>query len=91
LLEPNHIFQVVSSLVKASVPAVGLSPFPASTTSSRSLRILGVLDHVKVVLGAGLVPVIHGDAVLDDEQVLRVFARIVSSELILVCCRAVPS
>lgn len=73
--------EVVSRLVRASVPAVGLSPFPTATTASKKLVMPGAMAQVKRVLDAGLVPVVHGDAVLDDNQ----GSAIVSGDLILDC------
>lgn len=73
----NH--EVVSRLVKANVPAVGLSPFPTSSTESKHLRLPGSMAHAREVLDRGLVPVLHGDAVFDDVQ----GSAIVSGDLIL--------
>jgi isopentenyl phosphate kinase len=62
---------VVSRLVRASVPAVGVSLFPSVVTASRRLEVSlpGVLDEVAALLDRGFVPVLHGDAVLDLDQV----------------------
>lgn len=57
---------VVAALVDAGVPAVGVSPCPAWTTRQRQVATDGC-GGVAALLSAGLVPVLHGDAVLDEE------------------------
>ncbi|KAL4420026.1 hypothetical protein ABPG77_001276 [Micractinium sp. CCAP 211/92] len=57
---------VVSALLAAGVPAVGLSPCGAWSTRGRAVASDGCAS-VAGVLAAGLVPVLHGDAVLDAE------------------------
>mmetsp|Transcript_45875 Transcript_45875/g.92579 ORF Transcript_45875/g.92579 Transcript_45875/m.92579 type:complete len:303 (+) Transcript_45875:68-976(+) len=81
--------EVVSRLVRASVPAVGLSPFPTSATASKLLHAPGTMDQVKATLDAGLVPVVHGDAVFDAKQ----GSAIMSGDLILdyLCSTLKPS
>lgn len=58
---------VVQALIEAGVPAVGISPFPSWRTSAGALSS-DAMDGVERALHAGLVPVMHGDVVLDDEQ-----------------------
>ena len=62
---------VVSRLVAAGVPAVGLPAFPSWTTSGPG-QLAGSssapVGAAASALGAGLLPVLHGDAVLDDNQ-----------------------
>lgn len=70
---------VVKALVDHGVPAVGISPFPTWRTSSRSIHT-DALDAVERALRAGLVPVLHGDAVLDETQG---FAILSGDELVL--------
>ncbi|KAL4430841.1 hypothetical protein ABPG75_006097 [Micractinium tetrahymenae] len=60
----NHL--VVSALLAAGVPAAGLSPCGAWTTRQRRVASDGYAA-VAGLLAAGLVPVLHGDAVLDEE------------------------
>lgn len=57
---------VVAALLAAGVPAVGVSPFPTWTTRRRRVMADGC-DGVAALLAAGLVPVLHGDAVLDEQ------------------------
>lgn len=57
---------VVAALVAAGVPAVGVSPCPGWTTCQRQVATDGCTG-VAALLAAGLVPVLHGDAVLDQE------------------------
>ena len=62
----NH---VVRALVAAGVPAVGLPPFPATRLRRRKLQDFPpLLTPVAEALNRGLVPVLHGDAVYDDDQ-----------------------
>ncbi|KAG8459175.1 hypothetical protein KFE25_005686 [Diacronema lutheri] len=58
---------VVRALVDAGVPAVGISPFPSWRTRGGELSA-DALDCVQRALAAGLVPVLHGDVVLDERQ-----------------------
>lgn len=55
---------VVAALLAAGLPAVGLSPCGSWSCSNRVLAADGA-DAVAALLAAGLVPVLHGDAVLD--------------------------
>lgn len=65
---------VVSRLVDAGVPAVGLPAFPAWTTAGPGCLALGAgsafgpTSAAAAALAAGLLPVLHGDAVLDEVQ-----------------------
>jgi len=71
---------VVRALVNAGLPAVGVSP--CSLIRSRALAtspqdFAPLLAHVRSLLDRGFLPVLHGDAVLDDGKqwsILR-FAR----------------
>lgn len=58
---------VVQALIEAGVPAVGISPFPSWRTRGGELSA-DALACVERALRAGLVPVLHGDVVLDEEQ-----------------------
>ncbi len=57
---------VVATLLAAGVPAVGVSPCPTWATRRRQVATDGCAG-VAALLAAGLVPVLHGDAVLDEE------------------------
>ena len=67
---------VVSRLVDAGIPAVGLPAFPAWTTAGPGCLALGdgegsadgPTSAAAAALAAGLLPVLHGDAVLDEVQ-----------------------
>ena len=63
---------VVSSLVAAGLPAVSTSLFPTAVTRNGALVGDGggahLVQSVAATLQAGLVPVLHGDAVLDKEN-----------------------
>ncbi|MEW5301103.1 MAG: hypothetical protein WDW36_003983 [Sanguina aurantia] len=56
---------VVSSLIEAGLDACGMSPFPSWITTHRQVA-QGDLQPLSTCLCAGLVPVMHGDAVLDS-------------------------
>eukprot|EP00775_Hariotina_reticulata_P009902 gene9902-10059_t len=60
---------VVSALIDAGVPAVGLSPCGTWTTDNRQLHqedCAAGISAVNALLQAGFVPVLHGDCVLDS-------------------------
>eukprot|EP00929_Paragymnodinium_shiwhaense_P068314 TRINITY_DN3432_c0_g2_i1.p1 TRINITY_DN3432_c0_g2~~TRINITY_DN3432_c0_g2_i1.p1 ORF type:complete len:311 (-),score=73.54 TRINITY_DN3432_c0_g2_i1:385-1317(-) len=62
---------VVTALIDRGVPAVTISPFPFIGTVGKKLKdglSSGTVDAVQAMLDRGLVPVVHGDAVLDDAQ-----------------------
>ncbi|KAK9823957.1 hypothetical protein WJX72_006647 [[Myrmecia] bisecta] len=61
----NHL--VVSALAAEGIPAVALSPAGSWITANRQVVEDGVAA-VRSLLHAGLVPVLHGDCVLDDKQ-----------------------
>lgn len=62
----NH--HVVSALIAAGVPAVGLSPCGVWTTASRQPQQTGAgIAAVQAVLQQGMVPVLHGDCVMDTQ------------------------
>lgn len=70
---------VVSALVGAGVPAVSLSPCGLWTTRDRELPPPGAgpdagLAAVTSLLAAGLVPVLHGDVVLDSVRGVTVLS-----------------
>lgn len=58
---------VVDHLLSRNVPAVGCSPFPSWETKDKQV-CLWPLEPITSVLSSGLVPVLHGDCVLDREQ-----------------------
>ncbi|KAI3433647.1 hypothetical protein D9Q98_003456 [Chlorella vulgaris] len=78
---------VVSALLAAGVPAVGLSPCGTWTTSNRRLVADGC-GAAAALLAAGLVPVLHGDCVLDES----LGCTILSGDLIItrLCQRLRP-
>jgi len=58
---------VVSYLIKVGIPAVGVSPFGTWRTKTGQVVSNNVTEIQKMV-EHGLVPVLHGDVVLDDAQ-----------------------
>lgn len=64
---------VVDALVDAGVPAVAVSPLGGWKTSGAHVACENV-DCVRGLLAAGLVPVLHGDVVLDDRQGVAVLS-----------------
>jgi len=72
----NH--HVITALVKNGLPAVAISPCPFVLTESKKLRG-GTLsdDTAAAVVGLvkrGLVPVVHGDVVLDSAQSVAILS-----------------
>eukprot|EP00434_Breviolum_minutum_P024107 symbB.v1.2.021279.t1/scaffold1831.1/size99527/2 len=63
---------VTTALLKEGLPAVSISPCPFVGTEKKKLRggrLEGsMLQGTKGLLQRGFVPVVHGDAVLDDAQ-----------------------
>jgi isopentenyl phosphate kinase len=59
--------RIIDQLLKCGVPAVGLSPIGTWRTRGRSVIGSGA-QAVGELLRAGLVPVIHGDVVVDESQ-----------------------
>jgi isopentenyl phosphate kinase len=56
---------VVATLLRHGVPAVGISPLGSWVTKNREIVRDGT-SNIIALLAVGLVPVIHGDAVLDE-------------------------
>lgn len=81
----NHL--VVSALVAAGVPAVGLSPCGAWATSNRQPdQTSAGIAAVQALLHQGLVPVLHGDCVLDSQLGVTILSgdtiiRVLAEEL----------
>jgi isopentenyl phosphate kinase len=59
---------VVDALVGAGVAAVGVSPFPQWRTVAAAPAHTHLASDLADLLAVGLVPVLHGDAVLDSSQ-----------------------
>lgn len=63
----NHM--VVSALIDKGVPAMGVSPFPTTTTYGSGVAEKdGSISHVQRLLERGYVPVVHGDFVFDQKR-----------------------
>ncbi|KAJ0980216.1 hypothetical protein J5N97_008471 [Dioscorea zingiberensis] len=60
--------EIVRALAREGVPSVGLSPFASGWTTSRRNIASADVSHIDKALHAGFVPVLHGDAVLDNLQ-----------------------
>ncbi len=75
---------VVSALLACGLPACGLPPFPRWTTRAKKLVQDGV-PEVRDLLRAGLVPVLHGDAVFDSEQGSAILS---GDALVVALCQA---
>ena len=58
---------IVDALLDAGVPAFSLSPSSFMVTEARRITELDA-DKIRRYLGAGMVPVLYGDAVLDTQQ-----------------------
>jgi len=63
---------VISALVEEGLPAVAMSPCPFVGTSQKKLTggclPASAAEGCKGLINCGLVPVVHGDAVLDESQ-----------------------
>ncbi|XP_039139449.1 isopentenyl phosphate kinase isoform X2 [Dioscorea cayenensis subsp. rotundata] len=59
--------EIVRALARG-VPSVGVSPFASGWTTRRRNIASADASHIGEALHAGLVPVLHGDAVLDNLQ-----------------------
>ncbi|CAJ1449755.1 unnamed protein product [Effrenium voratum] len=63
---------VITALLKEGLPAVSMSPCPFVTTERKKLRggrlDTSALEGTRGLLQRGFVPVVHGDAVLDEAQ-----------------------
>ena len=63
---------VVGALCNAGVAAAALPPFPTFVTRGKGIvtkrSLEAGLTHIEELLDAGLTPVLHGDAVLDEVQ-----------------------
>lgn len=64
---------MVDAHVTRFLPVVSVSPFPTVVTRSinpNGSQIFqnGSLDSIQGVLQAGLIPILHGDVVLDKQQ-----------------------
>lgn len=58
---------VIEALIKRGLPAVGLSPFGIWEPTQHATEQKGLVNAVAAALSAGLLPVIHGDAILDSD------------------------
>ncbi|KAJ8760850.1 hypothetical protein K2173_021888 [Erythroxylum novogranatense] len=60
--------EIVRALAREGIPSIGMSPFSCGwSTSERNIASADVTAVAKAV-NSGFVPVIHGDAVLDEVQ-----------------------
>ncbi|KAG1670201.1 hypothetical protein FOA52_014977 [Chlamydomonas sp. UWO 241] len=57
---------VVAALVQQGLPAVGISPFSSGWRTSGRKVVADGCAAISAALSAGLLPVLHGDCVLDD-------------------------
>ncbi len=70
--------KILDSLIALDLPAAGLPPFAFLTSSSKVLDEINV-NPLRLMLAGGLLPVTHGDVIMD-----RVYGcRIVSGETVL--------
>lgn len=58
---------IVRALAREGIPTVGMSPFACGwSTCARNMSSAADLSPVTEAINAGLIPVLHGDAVLDE-------------------------
>ncbi|CAK7326149.1 unnamed protein product [Dovyalis caffra] len=60
--------EIVRALAREGIPSVGMSPFSCGWTTSERNMALADLSMVAQAIDSGFIPVLHGDAVLDDLQ-----------------------
>ncbi|KAL8518613.1 hypothetical protein ACS0TY_009820 [Phlomoides rotata] len=60
--------EIVRALAREGIPSIGMSPFSCGwSTCERNIAVADTSTVVKAI-DAGFVPVLHGDAVLDNSQ-----------------------
>lgn len=74
--------QVVDIHIAAGIPAVGISSYPSVVLDNKVIlnQPGGVLDSILNIAKHGMVPVIHGDAVMDT----RLECTILSGDSIMI-------
>ncbi|XP_024956877.1 isopentenyl phosphate kinase isoform X5 [Citrus sinensis] len=60
--------EIVRALAREGIPSVGMSPFSCGWSTSGGNLPVADLSVVAKTIKSGFVPVLHGDAVLDDVQ-----------------------
>ncbi|MQL87409.1 hypothetical protein Taro_019943 [Colocasia esculenta] len=60
--------EIVRALAREGIPAVGMPPFPCGWSTCNRNVASAEVSPVTDALNAGFVPVLHGDAVLDNVQ-----------------------
>lgn len=58
---------VVHALIAANVPALGVQPLASARSAGRMITSIGH-EQIATLLKHGIVPVVYGDVVLDDQQ-----------------------
>ncbi|CAA7404214.1 unnamed protein product [Spirodela intermedia] len=59
---------IVRALAREGIPAVGMPPFACGWSTTERNVASADIYQITQTLNAGLVPVLHGDAVLDNQQ-----------------------
>ncbi|XP_058080246.1 isopentenyl phosphate kinase isoform X2 [Magnolia sinica] len=69
--------EIVRALAREGIPSIGMSPFACGWSTCERNITSADISQVAKAIAAGFVPVLHGDAVLDDVQtdVLGVYDR----------------
>ncbi|KAI5574419.1 hypothetical protein POPTR_010G162900v4 [Populus trichocarpa] len=60
--------EIVRALAREGIPTIGMSPFSCGWTTPERNMASADLSMVAQAINSGFVPVLHGDAVLDDLQ-----------------------
>ncbi|XP_011012590.1 PREDICTED: uncharacterized protein LOC105116803 [Populus euphratica] len=60
--------EIVRALAREGIPSIGMSPFSCGWTTSERNMASADLSMVAQAINSGFIPVLHGDAVLDDLQ-----------------------
>ncbi|KAK3027382.1 hypothetical protein RJ639_040180 [Escallonia herrerae] len=62
----NH--EIVRALAREGIPTIGMSPFSCGWSTCKRNIAFADVSMVAKAIGSGFVPVLHGDAVLDNSQ-----------------------
>ncbi|XP_058080245.1 isopentenyl phosphate kinase isoform X1 [Magnolia sinica] len=84
--------EIVRALAREGIPSIGMSPFACGWSTCERNITSADISQVAKAIAAGFVPVLHGDAVLDDVQgctilsgdvIIRHLAQILSPKYVV--------
>lgn len=65
---------VTAAHCAVGIPAVAVSLFPSAQCHNKTLTKPGPMSHIRPLVDAGFVPIIHGDVVLDTDKKCCVYS-----------------